>query len=73
MDNLTCQMNCHACTLQEGATTKSTCASLLMPSMFVRVLNDIQELSNQVQELKGLSNKKDAIVEEITEIKLPKK
>ena len=62
--NLKCQMNCHACTLQEGMSAKVACATLLMPAMFSQMLNEIQEL-------KDLLNKEESL--EVAEVELPQK
>jgi len=64
MEN-TCQMNCHACTLQTGAEAKNTCATLLMPAMFAQLISEVQELRNILE--------KNTSIIEVLEIKLPKK
>ena len=63
MENTTCQMNCHQCTLQSGAEAKRMCATLLMPSMFAQLISELSELREQL--------KRNTI--EVSEIKLPKK
>jgi len=57
-----CQMDCHACSLQEGIENKSLCATLLIPAM-------INRLSIQINELLAIEKTPAAI----KEVKLTKK
>jgi len=65
MENLTCQMNCKICNLQQTNEAKVMCATLLMPAMFAQLIGEIAEI-------KELLNKKETSIE-VPEIKLPEK
>ena len=65
MENV-CQMDCYACTLQEGNENKALCATLLLPAMIKRLSAQIQELSAlertpiQINEVQLINTKENA-------------